>query len=269
MNTVPLLFDVCDGIAVITLNRPQAMNAYTGEMGRLWTEAYQRCDADDAIRAVVVTGSGKAFCAGADLSESGVFDAPEMAEDFTACPVFPAWRVRKPVIAACNGHAIGLGFSLALQCDFRILANEAQYGLLQVRRGVLADACSHWILPRLVGMEKALDILLTGRRMNGEQARAMGLASQAVAAGEVLPVAMAMASELVTHSAPLVMGMAKRLVWASFRYDLHDMEALETRCLLHTMGRADALEGGSAWLEKRKPVWQGSVSSDWPEDYLP
>ena len=256
MDAAPLLFDVCDGIAVITLNRPESMNAYTGEMGELWTEAYQRSDADDAIRAVVVTGNGKAFCAGADLSEGNAFDTPDV-DGFSSCPVFPAWRVRKPIIAACNGHAIGLGFSLALQCDFRILANDAQYGLLQVRRGVLADGCSHWILPRLVGMEKALGILLSGRRMNGQQAHAMGLASQSLPADEVLPEAMAMAGELAMHSAPLVMGMAKRLVWSSSQYALDEMAELETRCLLHTMGKADALEGGAAWAEKRSPLWNG------------
>lgn len=265
MDAAPLLIDVHEGVALLTLNRPEAMNTYTGEMGRLWSEAYQRCDGDDAVRAVVVTGAGKAFCAGADLADGSAFDTPAV-EGFSSCPVFPAWRVRKPVIAACNGHALGLGFSLALQCDFRFFADESWYGLLQARRGVLADGCSHWILPRLVGLERALDLLLTGRRMKGSEACAMGLCLESLPANDVLPAAMAMAQSLATDPAPLVVGMAKRLVWSSSRYALDDMMDIESRCLLHTMGRHDALEGSQAWLEKRPPRWQGSVANDWPEE---
>jgi len=267
-NAAPdCVFEQHGPIALLRLNRPEAMNAFTGAMGAAWNEAYQRCDADDSIRAVVVTGNGKAFCAGADMSGGGdTFDTPDANIAFSSNPVTPAWKLRKPVIAAMNGHAIGLGFSLALQCDFRIAANEGKYGLLQVRRGVLADGCSHWLLPRLIGVERALEVLLLGRKMSGAELVEKGLAMQSVPADQVLDTALSLAEELATHSAPLITAMAKRLVWDSHHLSLPDMEARETNWLLHTMGMPDAIEGGTAFFEKRVPNWQGSVSTQWPDN---
>ena len=141
-------------IAVITLQRPEQLNAFTGIMGDEWSDAYRQCDADDDIRVIIVTGAGRAFCSGADMSDGPkTFDVQDDMS-FSSCPVTPAWTLKKPVIAALNGHAIGLGFSLALQCDFRIVADNAKYGLLQVKRGVLADGCTHWLLPRLTNLER-------------------------------------------------------------------------------------------------------------------
>ena len=144
-------------------------------MGLELGEAYRVCDNDDAIRAVVLTGAGKAFCAGADMSRGEETFAKEDEQDFSAAGVDPpAWEVRKPVIAAINGHAIGIGLTLALQCDMRIIANEGKYSIVQVRRGVMPDGYSHWTLPRLIGLERAAYLLLTGRTINGAEAVAIG-----------------------------------------------------------------------------------------------
>lgn len=261
-----LTFEQRGAVAVLRLNRPAAMNAFTGAMGEAWNRAYQRCDQDDSIRAVVVTGNGKAFCAGADMSGGGdTFDSPDAKIPFSSSPVTPAWQLRKPVIAAMNGHAIGLGFSLGLQCDFRIAANEGKYGLVQVRRGVMSDGCSHWLLPRLVGMERALEILLLGRTMSGAELVEKGLAMKSLPAADVFDAAMALAEEISLHSAPLVTAMAKRLAWDSADMSIDEMNHRETAWLLHTMGMPDAIEGGTAFFEKRPPQWTGSVSRHWPE----
>lgn len=253
-------------IAIIRLNRPEAMNAFTARMGEEWSAAYDHCDKTDAIRAVVLTGNGRAFCAGADMSGGEETFASSDLSDFSTCPVKPAWEVRKPVIAAMNGHAIGLGFSLALQCDFRIVARDAKYGLLQVRRGVLADACMHWLLPRLAGQAVATELLLLGRHYNGEQLLAKGLATTVEDNSAVLDAALALAEELARDCAPLPVALSKRLLRESGAMSLPDMEVRETNYLRHCMGRQDALEGGMAFAEQRLPEWQGSVSDEWPRD---
>jgi enoyl-CoA hydratase/carnithine racemase len=164
MHYDDLAFEVNDGVALITLNRPDHLNTFTAAMGRSLESAYRRCDEEDTIRAVVLTGAGRAFCAGADLTAGSETFAKQDVGAFSAAAVsFPAWKIRKLVVAAVNGHAVGLGFTLALQCDIRIMAKEGKYGILQVRRGVLGDAYSHWTLPRIVGLSRAADILLTGR----------------------------------------------------------------------------------------------------------
>ncbi|TNF36186.1 MAG: crotonase [Gammaproteobacteria bacterium] len=251
-------------VALITLNRPEQLNTYTAAMGEQWNAAYAACEANDDVRVIVVTGAGRAFCAGADMSGgASTFDKQDdMA--FSSCPVTPAWRLKKPVIAAVNGHAIGIGFGLALQCDFRVVAEEAKYGLVQVRRGVLADCGSHWLLPRLVGVEKAMQLLVMARTLKGNEVMAMGLASACVPSAQVLDEALRMAHELATHCAPAVAAMTKQLIWRSLDQSLQQALATETAVLHHTMGQHDAMEGGLAFVEKRLPQWQGSVSHDWP-----
>jgi enoyl-CoA hydratase/carnithine racemase len=260
-----ILLEIDKHVAVIRLNRPESMNTFTRAMGEQWTEAYRRCDADDQVRVIIVTGNGRAFCAGADMSGGAATFDKQTDMNFSSNPIMPAYKLRKPVIAALNGHAVGLGFSLALQCDFRIAAHEGKYGLLQVTRGVLADGTTHWLLPRLVGMEKALEIMLLGEKMTGPALVEMGLARSSVPADEVLPAAMALAEKLAAGSAPLVAAMAKRLMWQSLDMTIDAMTEKETRWLHHTMGSPDAVEGGMAYFEQRPPVWSGSVSDEWPE----
>lgn len=265
MDYQQLCLDIRDHVAVITLNRPAVMNAFSGRMGEELSDAYRRCDRDDDIRVVVVTGAGNAFCAGADMTQGSQTFAAVDPEHFSACPLtVTPWEVRKPVIAAVNGHAVGLGLSLALQADLRVLAAEGKYGFLQVRRGVTADAFIHWTLPRLIGLEKAMDLLMTGRRIGGEEALQLGLASRCVPAAEVLATALAWAQEIARHCSPLAVGLTKDLLQQSLGLSREELGALETRHLLHTMGRPDALEGGMAYVEKREPRWQSRVDADWP-----
>jgi len=266
MSYEDILFETFDGIAVITLNRPEVLNAFSGRMGEEWGDAYQTCNADDAIRAVVVTGAGRAFCAGADMTAGEETFAEPKSPDFSACPVVPpAWEVRKPVIAALNGHAIGIGLTLALHCDLRFVADEGKYGILQVRRGVMPDAGAHWTLPRLVGTERAADLLLTGRKIGGQEAAAMGLASRSLPGSDVLPTALEVARAIATQTAPLSVAISKKLLWESPGLTLAQVVRRETELHHHLMGKADALEGALAYVEKRDPKFTLSATRDFPD----
>lgn len=268
MADADVLFELDDGVAVVTLNRPDVLNAFSGEMGRRLGDAYRRCDADDAVRAVVVTGAGKAFCAGADMSAgAATFEQSDSGTsgNFSASPVSPpAWEVRKPVIAAMNGHAVGLGLTLALQCDLRIAADEGKYGVLQVRRGVMPDACSHWTLPRIVGMERAALLMLTGCKVDGAEAARLGLVLRSLPGPRVLAAAMEIARDVARNTAPLSVAVTKRLLWESPGLSLAEVERRETELHHHLMGGPDAIEGGLAYVERRDPRWSSSVSADWP-----
>lgn len=252
--------DLDTGVAVVTLNRPEKLNAFTGRMGAELGRAYAACDADDAVRAVVVTGAGRAFCAGADLDAGGETFGSK-GEEFTASPVRPrAWDVRKPVIAAVNGHAIGIGLTLTMQCDLRIVADDARLAFAHVRRGVLPDAQSHWTVPRAVGSTRAADLLLTGRTFTGREAVELGLANRALAAADVLPAACELAREIAVHTAPQSVALAKRLLWASPALGADEVEQRETEYHHLVMGGPDAREGVMAWIERRDPRWTGRAS---------
>jgi enoyl-CoA hydratase/carnithine racemase len=266
MGYEDLDFEVKDGVALITLNRPDELNTFTGAMGRSLEAAYGRCDREDAIRAVVLTGAGRAFCAGADLTAGSETFAKQDDAAFSAAAVsFPAWKIRKLVIAAMNGHAVGVGFTLALQCDIRIMAREGKYGVLQVRRGVLGDAYSHWTLPRIVGLSRAADILLTGRTFGGDEAYELGIASRVVPATDVLPTALEIARDVAVNASPLSVAVSKRLLWESLTLTAEQVEQWETNLHHHLMGKPDAAEGPVAYLERRTPRWTSSVEDDWPE----
>src|SRR5262249_48208463 len=176
----------------------------------------------------------------------------------------PAFAIRKPVIAAVNGHAIGLGFTMALQCDLRILAREGKYGVVQVRRGVMPDAHADLPLPAIVRVSRAGDLPLTGRKIDALEAERLGLASRVVPATDVLPTALAIARDIALNTAPLSVAVTKRLLWESARLDPEAIERRETALHHHLMARADAVEGVVAYLERRAPQWKLSVSRDWP-----
>lgn len=260
-----LTVEIADGVAVLTLNRPERHNAYTAEMGSLLNRAYRLCDDDDAVRAIVLTGAGDAFCAGVDLATTvSPFDAPSAG--FTAAPTDPAaFELRTPVIAAVNGHAIGIGLTIALQADIRIMANSAKCAVAQVRRGVIPDCMSHWTLPHLVGGAVAADILLTGRTFDGVEAAAMGIATRALPAAEVLGHAMAVARDIAVNVAPMSAALSKRLLWDTITngYPPRQVADLETQLHLRVMGSADAREGVEAFLQRRAPRWSSSVSGEW------
>lgn len=258
--------DVQQGIALITFNRPDALNTFTSGMMEGLGETYRRCDEDDQVKVVVVTGAGKAFCAGADMSGGGdTFDAKGEL-DFSSCPLsFQAWDVRKPVIAALNGHAIGVGMGIAIQADIRILAEEGKYGFLQGRRGVVADFAVEYVLPKIVGMERAFELVVRALRLSGPEALQWGLGSRCVPAAQVLDTAMEIARDMALNCSPLVMGIHKRLLSKGQSMSRDEFVELETAMLHHSLGSADAVEGGMAFFERRTPNWTGSVSKDWPQ----
>lgn len=261
-----ILFSVEDGVALIRFNRPDALNTFNNSMMQGLGEAYQRCDEDDAIRAVVVTGAGKAFCAGAELQADGDTFKAGGKFDFSSCPLsFQAWDVRKPVIAACNGHAVGVGLGIAAQCDMRVFAEDAKYGFLQNRRGVVADFAIGHVLPRLIGFERAFEMLVGAVRVSGREAGEWGLASRVVPADQVLDTALAIARDMAVNCSPLVMGLHKRLLWRSHEQSLAQFIDDETRTLHLSMQGPDAAEGGMAYFERRDPDWQSRVSRDWPD----
>ena len=258
MGDEPVTVETADGVAVVTLNRPEKLNTFTGRMGDELGRAYAACDADDAVRAVIVTGAGRAFCAGADMEPGGDTFAAPTGDDFSASPVHPpAWDVRKPVIAAVNGHAIGIGLTLAMQCDLRFVAEDAKLGFVHVRRGVLPDAHAHWTVPRAVGFARAADLFLTGRTFSGREAAELGLAHRALPAADVLPAALDVARDIAVHTAPLSVALSKRLLWASPALDREEIGYLETEYHRLVMGTPDAREGVLAWLERRDPKWTG------------
>ncbi|MEO0492937.1 MAG: enoyl-CoA hydratase-related protein [Actinomycetota bacterium] len=253
------------GVLLVTFDRPETMNAFSSEMSAAFTGALRGADTDDSIRVVVVTGSGRAFCAGADFSKgSGAFAAPTR-ETFSSDPLdsFHPWDCRKPVIAAINGHAVGIGMTMTLQCDIRIVAEDAKLGIVQNRRGVLPDARAHWTLPRLVGHSRATELLLTGRMFRGTDAAEWGLATEALPADDVLPRALELAAEIATHTAPVSVGVSKRLLWRSTPSP-DEINELERDLHLHLMGTADAKEGVQAFMETRDPEWSLSPTEDWP-----
>lgn len=266
-ETAPVRFEVDDGVAVVTLHRPEVLNAFSTRMGLDLEDAYRECDARDDVRAVVLTGAGRAFCAGADLSRGGdTFGAPDPGA-FRSDPfTMHAWDVRKPVVAAINGHAVGLGLTLALQTDIRLVAEDAKCGIVQNRRGVLPDLRSHWTLVRAVGHARAAEILLTGRMYSGAELAALGVVSRALPAAEVLPTAIAVARDIAVNTAPVSVAASKAILWMDPPPSGAEIDRLERLVHLHVMGRADAREGALAFLEKRAPQWQLTVNEDFPTD---
>jgi len=273
-----ILLDVSDGVAVITLNRPERLNAYTPTMARELHEAFAACDADDAVRAIVVTGAGGGFCAGADLARGGgTFDrtAEEEYERGGAPADQPwrkprravaAWDVRKPIIAAINGAAVGVGATLPMQWDIRIAAESARIGFVFVRRGVVPEALSTWTLPRLVGMARAAELLLTGRILSAREALEWGLVSRVVADAELLATARALASEIARETAPVSVAITKWMLWhMQAELDLVRADDLDARAFWWTGTQPDAREGVRAFLDKRAPRWSMRPSTDMPD----
>ncbi len=267
MSYQDIQFDIEDGIATITLNRPDHSNAFSGAMGTELGQAYQRCDRDDTVRAVIVTGAGREFCVGADMGSGAATFQSQQRQSFSAGAGIepPAWQVRKPVIAAMNGHAVGIGLTLAMQCDIRLAAIEAKYGFVQVRRGVIPDCYSHWTVPRAVGFARATELFLTGRLFKGDEAAAIGVATQAFASDQVLIEANKIARDIADHTAPLSVAISKRLLWETPALTREQAGHKETELHHHVMGRSDAIEGVMAHLERRPAQWKLSVVDDWPE----
>ena len=263
MNLETVLYEVRDGVATITLNRPDAMNAWTSQLSDELSLAMGAADADDDVRAVVLTGAGKAFCAGADLSagESGFLAGGASAQ---GGPRLMPYKVRKPVIAAINGHAVGVGITYPMLCDIRIVSETAKIQYAMVRRGILPELGSHVLLPRVIGFSRAADLLLTGRLIMGTEAAEMGLASRAVPADQVLAVAMEMARDIAVNVSPVSAALAKQLMWDGMNTSVDHMIMTEGKLLPGLTAAPDSGEGVRAFFEKRAPKWRSRVSSDMP-----
>lgn len=276
-STITLTVD--EHIATITLDRPQAMNAFTLDMGREVAQALDATDADPDVRAVIFTGSGKAFCAGADLSagaetfnavaqasESGEFDETDPRwRDSGGVMNLRIFHSRKPVIAAINGPAVGIGATMILPMDVRIAARGVKMAYPFARRGIVWDGCASWFLPRVVGIDTALDWGLTGRTFLSDEAFEKGLLAELAEPGEVLDAARARARQFVEGVAPVSVSMMRAMAWRMLGAG-HPMEAHreETRAILRRGMSKDAEEGVMSFLEKRAPDFPGEVPSGYP-----
>jgi enoyl-CoA hydratase/carnithine racemase len=259
MQFETVLVDVDAGVATLTLNRPDAMNAFDQTMDREFHEAMWLLEADEAVRVIVVTGAGRAFCSGIDLSGGAdVFGADAHAAhdeaqgvDADTVPERSAfWTMRTPIIGAINGAAVGAGLTVPMLFDLRVVAAEAKLGFVFARRGIVPDANICWLLPRLVGVERALELLVSGRMFSGEEAVAMGLALKAVPREDVLAEAQALAREIATWSAPAASGLVKQLVYEFLgETDRAAAFARETKVIWWAGEQPDAVEGVMSFLE--------------------
>ncbi len=267
-----VLCEIEGGIAELTLNRPDRMNAFTPQMGADLIRHFRALDEDDSVRAIIVTGAGRAFCAGADLGggdktfkgreeqaskqKSGGAAEEVLPPEARARNIMP-WKIRKPIIAAINGHAVGVGLTLPLQWDIRIVAEDAKLAFAFVQRGVVTELASSYILPRLVGIARASDLLLTGRTFSGREAAELGVANEALPSGEVLPRAREIARYIATRCAPASVALTKQLIWEHLGYDDPYLASeREARGLARLGSMPDAAEGVQAFLQKRSAVWK-------------
>ncbi|QSE86428.1 enoyl-CoA hydratase-related protein [Rhodococcus koreensis] len=266
-----ILYEVSDNVAFVTLNRPENLNAVTTAMCDALIDAFDAADADDSVRAVVVTGSGRAFCAGADLSSGG--DSFNRTNGESGPPRDTGGRVTlrifrslKPVIAAINGPAVGFGASLTLPMDIRVAADSAKIGFPFTARGIVPDGAASWFLPRVVGPNRALDWAMTGRVFRAKEALEAGLVRSLHPAEEVLAVATEIAQEIARSAAPVSVALTRQLLWQMMGAD-HPMVAheIESAAIAYTGSGPDAAEGVKAFLDKRTPVWTLNPGSDLPE----
>ncbi|MDQ2724604.1 MAG: enoyl-CoA hydratase-related protein [Actinomycetota bacterium] len=267
--------DVDAGVATLTLDRPDRLNAFTGAMAKEILAAFDRIDADDDIRAVVVTGAGRAFCAGADLSEGAdTFNAAARGitsvegrarRDTGGVVTLRIFECLKPVIAAINGHAVGVGASMTLPMDVRLIAEDAKMGFVFAARGIVPDGAASWFLPRVVGISQALEWCLTGRVFPAAEALAGGLVAAVVPGAELLPRARALAAEMAANVGPVSAAITRQLLWRMQAAD-HPMVAhrVDSQAIAETGAMADAAEGVMAFLEKRPASWTLKVSRDLP-----
>jgi enoyl-CoA hydratase/carnithine racemase len=290
MSYKEITYVVADNVATLTLHRPDKLNAFTGVMMSEMIDAFDRADADDQVRAVIVTGAGRAFCAGADLSAGAKTfdyadrsDRPEKAGaevngevDWSSEAVrdgggrltLRIFESKKPVIGAINGPAVGVGATMQLPMDIRIASETARFGFVFARRGIVPEACSSWFLPRIVGISKAMEWCATGRVFDAQEALAGGLVSRVVKPEELLGVAQALAREIAENTAPVSIALTRQMLWRMLGAD-HPMEAhkIDSRAIYARGRQGDAREGVVSFLEKRPAKFPDRVSQDMPVFY--
>jgi enoyl-CoA hydratase/carnithine racemase len=274
-------YDVSDHIATITLHRPDKLNAFTGTMMNEMIDAFDRTDADDDVHAVIVTGSGRGFCAGADLSSgastfakggSDVKDDRGVVRDGGGLLTLRIFRSLKPVIGAINGAAVGVGVTMTLPMDIRLASDAAKFGFVFARRGIVPEACSSWFLPRLVGISQATEWVYTGRVFSAEEALAGGLIRSVHSPDELLSAARAIAKEISENTAPVSVATSRLMLWRMMGAS-HPMEAhrVDSRGIMERGRSNDSKEGVVSFLEKRPAVYPDKVSQGLPDifpDYV-
>ncbi|MCF6284103.1 MAG: enoyl-CoA hydratase [Candidatus Hydrogenedentes bacterium] len=275
MDYQEIVFDVADYIATITLNRPDKLNAWTMCMESEYRHAMADAEQRDDVRVIIVTGAGRGFCAGADMSllsgiQGGDIEldkaqeqemaepgaGPDVKEDFQKPYTFPL-AVKKPIIAAINGHAMGLGLVHAVYCDIRFASDKAKFGTAFSQRGLIAEHGPVWMLPRLVGIENALDLLYSARIIDAEEAKSMGLVSRVVPHDELLDRVREYATHLATQCSPRALGIIKRQVYESLLTQLGPATDIAIREMFESISTEDFAEGISSFIEKRPPNFTG------------
>ena len=287
MNYETILYSVADGVATVTLHRPASLNAFTVPMMNELLDVFERIDADDAVRVVIVTGSGRAFCAGADLAAGpGAFQVDrghvagaasggrvdytqERARDGGGRVSLRIFKCLKPVIAAINGPAVGVGITMTLPMDIRLASDKARIGFVFARRGIVPEAASSYFLPRLVGISRALEWCYSGRVFPASEALAAGLVRSVHPEAELLPAALGLAREIIDNTAPVAIALIRQMLWRGLGMD-DPMEAhkIDSRGIVARGHSADVAEGVSSFLEKRAPQFRDRVTRDMP-DYFP
>ncbi len=273
-------YEVSEKIATITLNRPEKLNAFTGTMAGEIADAMDRADGDDGVRAVIFTGAGdRAFCAGADLTpEDGraVFSSSDAVDDLSDERVrdgggmltLRLFQSTKPLLSACNGVAVGVGATMQLAMDMRLASDTARYGFVFARRGIVPEACSSWFLPRLVGMQQAMEWCMTGRIFDAAEAKAGGLVRSVHPQGELMDATRALAREIAENTSAVAVAMTRAMLWRLSATE-HPMMAhrIDSRAIYRLSKGADTKEGVQSFLEKRPPAFPAKVSTDMPDFY--
>jgi len=277
MSFETITTEVTDGILTLTLSRPEMLNAFNQTMLQEMVAAFDEADADDAVRAIIVTGAGRGFCAGADLSSGGdTFDADAREDragglqpDGGGILTLRIYELKKPIIAAINGAAVGVGVTMTLPMDIRIASDNAKFGFVFARRGIVPEACSSYFLPRVVGISQALDWCYSGKVFPAQEALEGGLVRSLHPADELLDAARAIATEISANTSAVSVTLIRQMMWRMLGAD-HPMEAhkIDSRGIYHRGRSDDAKEGVSAFLEKRPAEFPGKVSKDLP-DYYP
>ncbi|MFV0643545.1 MAG: crotonase/enoyl-CoA hydratase family protein [Sphingomonadaceae bacterium] len=291
MSFETILYDVNDRVATLTLNRPDKFNAMNPLMQKEIEDALDLADQDDAVRALIITGAGKGFCGGADLSSGadifnkdkkvegrdvsarnpdGTFNySSDAARDGGGKLAMRLFNSLKPVIGAINGAGVGIGASMLLPMDIRIASEKGRLGFVYARRGIVFECCSSWFLPRVVGISKALELSFSGRILSADELKEVGLVSEVTTQENLLPRAQEIAREIADHTAPVSIALMRQMAWRSLGMD-HPMEAhkIESRGICTRGASPDAKEGVASFIEKRLPDFPCTVSKDMP-DYFP
>ena len=271
-----ILLEQQDNIAVLSLNRPNKLNAFTFSMMEEMIAALDALDADDSVHALIITGKGRAFCAGADLSSgqdtfNPSFDdfavqESDFRRDSGGILTLRMYKFLKPIVMACNGPAVGIGASMQLAADIRLASDQARFGFVFNNRGIVPDACSSWFLPKIVGISRALELTYSGRIIDAQEALQLNLVSSIHDSEDLLSSAVDITKKMVQNSAPVSISLTRQMLWRSLEssgpYDAH---VIESKAIDSRGASEDAKEGVSSFLGKRPAEFKNKVSSDMPE----